>query len=378
MEKILYFLLIINPLLSVLLDAKFDYYRFLSLIILSIVTFLMFKREKMIKYIIIILSFFLICFAINFNSMYSIGKYFNHTVWILNFIVLLIYFSNESNIKGLYRYIDRYYKNIAFMILGINVFEFILIITKKGFVYQWEGTYFKGSNSMPHTAAYLMIVLISMIMVLYEIRRQKKIILLSILPIIIIMLTGARASLGILAILILVFILRNKLIIKSCIISIITLIIGADYIKEIPVTKKFLRQIEYGQFSSGRDLMTDIQLEYFNQGSRLQKIIGVGPDKTYLMNSIYYGLEVWAHNDLIQVLVGYGYIGVIIYMFAIVYFLLAHIKRGNILESILIVIGLMFLAVSNGLYSYSAITLAIPILSVLLYSKNNRYNIDKS
>lgn len=70
--------------------------------------------------------------------------------------------------------------------------------------------------------------------------------------------------------------------------------------------------------SSGRLEFWQIDLEAFAALDWICKIVGKGFDYVYEVNATQYGLRIWAHNDIINILLSAGVIGFLVYTFVFV------------------------------------------------------------
>lgn len=245
------------------------------------------------------------------------------------------------------------------------------------YVYSWHGTFFQGSNSMPHTLSYLMLATIIFVIVYTVITRKKVFALMAIIPSYCVFLSGARVSLLLCVVLdaILVsFTLTEKQ--KSIIVKFIKiapwivagLFIFRNKIFASDVMAKIITRSKSGNLSAGRTYMwNDLLSKYINESNIIQYFLGQGDDKSYYFNQInpLVGVEVWAHNDIVQVIIGKGLVGLFIYTTILICFFNVLIKRSGNIYTYAIIFFIIVAMLLNGFYSYRDVNLCIPFFIVI-------------
>lgn len=105
--------------------------------------------------------------------------------------------------------------------------------------------------------------------------------------------------------------------------------------------------------SSGRLDFWLIDIKAYLAASPLYKLIGHGFSYVYELNQKEYGLYIWAHNDIIDVLLSCGILGLLAYIYIIVK-MLRTIRKINIrkIERRMLIIFLIFPLLVNGLFGY--------------------------
>lgn len=367
---ILFVFFVFNPILSLIF--KFDYYQLISPIILVILCLLSFRRNKLVT-IVLLVTIIPIMFYHFLNYSWSLGKIYNHMFWFVNAVFILLYFSNEKNIKELSTFLKKpkvkqYFIIYYFVLVLVLLF---LFVTKLGFSYHWEGTYFQGNHASPHLFGYFMIYNYFIFNVIYG--NNKKLFWISTIVVtFFILLTGARVVI-ISLIISFVLIAYNKynlrkllaiLILLLVLLGVSLLIVGPAFYENIPIVNKFLRQLEYGQFDSGRILFTQILQMNFTSYPMLLKLIGPGADLTYYILLHEVGNEIWAHNDFLQIKYTFGYFGLIIWVLVVLKYV-SYFRRKRI-NLLLILLLIVILGYVNGFYTYRDMILSIPFISVFI------------
>lgn len=138
-------------------------------------------------------------------------------------------------------------------------------------------------------------------------------------------------------------------------------------LEEIPLFTKTQVAMLNGDATNGRGVLTMIGFEYFlKHTSSIQKVMGIGIDN--IRQNVYWN-NLHAHNDVVNILLGYGglYLGIVVGK-------IVQFCRGKNSVIIFLVIGA--LAYFNGFYMYTEAVVALPIIKMALSSiKINRLKI---
>lgn len=70
----------------------------------------------------------------------------------------------------------------------------------------------------------------------------------------------------------------------------------------------------YDSYANGRSLIWMLLLENFNASSYAEKLLGLGFQSTKTLTGLLWGKDIGAHNDYIDSLVNYGYVGLSIHV----------------------------------------------------------------
>lgn len=269
------------------------------------------------------------------------------------------------------------------------IIEFISIFNG-GMRYHWEGKAFYGVFASPHNNSYFLLVIQFMLM--YSMIKQTRFIKQNIINVLIIftiglnLLTAARVSTLVAMFVYGLFIIKycNKNIISAIMISfmiIISILIILQYdlidLNNIPLLQKFQRQERVGNVLSSRDRIWNAQITYYlNYNNILQMIFGNYFGISVLINSNLMGESIWAHNDILEVLVSIGVVGVVLYLYPCYVFVKTN--KQYVLTGLI-----MILAIWNGFMNYVQISIFIPVIFIFYYeykqyfSKENRRNVNE-
>lgn len=203
--NIMFMILTINPILSLLFDNKQIYYHYITYpFIMTLLLIIEQNRKGLCQTSAIVCGMVVLCeaFAILGNS--HLGKLHNHLFNYINAILLMVFMTNSKNIESIDSLIKQHLRLIKNTVIIINIVELSMLILHKGYVdvYSWKGTFFQGTNSMPHTLSYLMLatMIFGITYIIYT--RKKWFSLMLVVPTYCIFSSGARVSLMLVAILI--------------------------------------------------------------------------------------------------------------------------------------------------------------------------------
>ena len=133
---------------------------------------------------------------------------------------------------------------------------------------------------------------------------------------------------------------------------------------------QYVSSNKWEALTSGRLIWWRIDLnDFFENFNFLQKFIGVGYDYVYKLNLNKYGLEIWAHNDFIQLLLSVGIWGFTGYIIVLIrFFKVAYItfksksKFLSLLCTVLFSIIVLWQAVMNGFYVSQGYVFSVVLL----------------
>lgn len=291
--------------------------------------------------------------------------------------MLLSVFFNKENYEMLDDFLREKKKYIVPMLFIFSAIYIFLLFSSQSYDVRWSGgKFFKGFLDNPHENGYFLLTLI--ILSLYYISISEwnfNTILVTIFTLYFVTLsftTGARTPTAASVVLILLFLLnkikkKSLLLIASIYLVCISIIVynysNISFLERIPFFEKVFTQINNEDFLSGReDIGTDI-FEYFSDNMNiLQKLVGMGLGVSFKINEMLLGVSIWSHNDLLEILVGFGILGVFIYLISIYRF-----TQRELIPLFIFI----FLACFNGLFSYWSFACYSPLL-VLIFKNLKR------
>ena len=202
-----------------------------------------------------------------------------------------------------------------------------------------------------------------------------------IIPIFSIIITGARTYL-IIAILLITLIYYKKCknlqmfyisivpILLLCCIIIYNTNSMQERIEQFMNLKDYSNDFWYA-LTSGRSSFWIIDLEYIFKSKPINIFLGNGFNFIRYVNINFYGQNIWAHNDFIQLLGTNGIVGLFIYLY--VYFRLTSYfyKKNKRFEFFLLHTINFSNAMLNMLYTYFTSMLSIPFLIIYILSEQD-------
>lgn len=340
-----------------------------------------FSREKFKKLILligipIVVQLILLLNGSTFGSinMGDIINWAKFTIRWTEMITILFIFSDKVVLSKLKELSFKSIKYIFSYSIIIVLIEILYLFLDAGYESLWEGRYFKAYNYSPHVNSYFLIMpMIAFIYCYYNMKSiQKKAIsfLGASACLGLNLLTGARTTaviaIGIFVLVILAVIVKNKKLVIYSVIAIISLFI-INYIfnivdiTKIPLFQKFIQvSNDPSGFLNGRNYIWLAQFKYIKEAfGFVNYTFGVGLAQSMRINDMYISQSLWAHNDLIETLIGGGICSLGIYIATYVQYF--HKNKAYILGGILFII-LFF----NGLFVYSELVTFIPFITITL------------
>lgn len=301
-------------------------------------------------------------------------------IYFINFVLLSLVVTDKKFVLDLKNILLEKINYIKINIICGNIILLIALFSQNAYYYEWgENTlYFSGFTYMPHVVASLcMLLLMFILFYIYygnKGKGKKSAYIYMILPVYCILKTGARAYI-IPLIIILVLILIKELGNFRTLITIIVLspIVVKIFLKT-SMFQKFITLLDFDssfsliyKLTSGRsEMWNGLIYHYVNKYNFLEKILGTSFDEVYKINYMYTGMKVWAHNDIINVLITTGIVGVLIYLISFYnFYKISNYIRVKIIVKIGYIISFVFLALMNGVYVQISIVFCLTIYWII-------------
>lgn len=367
-KKIIFYLIALRPIIS-FSTGYIDILGVISLAILDflIIIYLISEKFKPKTWFTITITILLFIIGLIQSRNYSIvlrdGSKFITIIMIMNlctedkFLTLFKEFTkNKVNLI----------KNQIIIIYGIL---FIQTLDTSKYKFMYDEKMFTGNLSHSHTLAYLVLLILIIISSIKEIQKQYKFTyyIVIIESLYLLLLSSARLAL-ICGIFIILFF--NK----DLILALIGTLIGFVYvnmkgIESITFFSKFVKSKEQGSISSGRNILWNIDIEYFKNSRFINKVIGNGIDFPYQLHLKEYGDAIWSHNDFFNILIVNGIIGLMMYIYTLVNYIRTITKNRSLIDKVILCTLLILIAFGNGLYSYTDFIIALVFIAL-----DYRYN----
>lgn len=297
---------------------------------------------------------------IRYNVLSNILDY----IYFFTSLCWLYFLQNKEYRKKLIDEFNRYTKFSDFTIYFSVVITVFCIITKIGYVKSWDGMYYVGLSELTHTAASSLCLVNALILF----NKNKKgfswvSLLMMLLLSYAIFETGARTYIISAVIIIYLYVhdakeIKNyKHIVYPIIVVLCFIILSkSNIVDKINFSKtpdKYNKVDSLTQQTSGRSTFWIIDLKGFVNGDLFDKLFGHGHGYTYYLNKTYYNLNVWAHNDFIQLIVGGGIITLLLYLAELKKLSIKVLKNKRMMLKIIFYTYYLFPAFFNGFYNYS-------------------------
>ena len=367
-KKIIMYIVVFFPITTVIqgIPVLGNVNRVMMFLLLGLMIIDLYRKKIKMKNIIIsfILIVLYICAIANTNKgmELNVNIYFYFFFWIIFFMY----------IKENYNFLMQFTREKYYVIFKAIKIWSVIVIASLFFrgSYNADG-YFSPFGCGEHRFGSCCVMITALIYIVGSRINKKSVMLYYILPILGIGLSGARTYLAIYIVLILCMFYMNCKKKMIFYISLIPILISIMMLIKIsPVGDKFVNTYTDGYngmlatFTSGRSHFWKYDIEAFNELSIIKKIIGNGFDFVYYVNLTKVNLSIWAHNDFINLLMNFGYIGLILYLYVFLDFSLKILKEKEIrgIRKYSYFFIWLFNAMFNMVYTYIIATIAIPFI----------------
>ena len=334
---------------------------FILILIVSKIVIKLTKKDLFIIFMTLFLNIFAVIFT-NKKISLNINVYFYFIFWVF----FLIYIKN--NYIELKKYV---FNNLSFLNKIVKIWALIVIISIFFKTSYNESNFFSPFGCGEHRFASSCLIMSSYIYFLSNGFSKKYIFIISV-PVIGILMSGARTYLVIYFVFLINFVYKkisNRLLFYFMIIPFIFISVLA--IMASPVGNKMISTATNGYYgllatvTSGRSMFWVYDLQGFNSLNFFNKLIGNGFDYVYYINMTKINLKIWAHNDFINVLLNFGIIGLYVY-FTVLYDYLKILKaRMTKMQYVSFLFIWFFNAFFNMVYTYVIAILALPFISLV-------------
>lgn len=288
--------------------------------------------------------------------------------YLLTFIMMLICAEDELR-EGFIEYFllrKRIFKVYVAIFCLTVVFSLIFLHGLK-FEFGSKIPVLYGPFNIPHMLAYILMVVYCGVSLLDMGNKKKTVVAVKLICVICIVCTAVRSAVLATAVLIVCDFLSIRKISKKAVVLSVAFIIlvflatNTDILTKNPLMEKTLYATEVGgSITNGREWYRQITLSYYaTRTTLLEKIFGVGIPG--VVQAIYDVLRVriHAHNDYVNLLVGYGMVGLV--LFVICQLGLSKICKSK-MNIILLQLFIFILAYYNGFALYIMLTASLPIV----------------
>ena len=287
---------------------------------------------------------------------------FNHIFYFPVFLLYLSFvFTNKEMLILFVKKRQKFIKNINFLWIS-------LIFLSAFFKSSWDNSNFISFYGSIFRLGPGALMIEGLIACCLTYKKNKAFIPVLILIVTLFFLGNSRTyfAIGIVAFLFCIYIfIGNK---RQFFVSFIILsIIGLFVFFNSPIYQKLISSTTNGyysgidQFSSSRSVFWKADLEGFWESPFFNKIFGDGYNFVYLTNFRTVKAYIWAHNDFIQIVCTYGFIGLLFYFLTFFSIFSSFITRKvNIYLFLSVLFIFFFNAFFNMLFTYFCSMLSIP------------------
>ena len=134
---------------------------------------------------------------------------------------------------------------------------------------------------------------------------------------------------------------------------------------------QYISNTALGQMSSGRIDFWKIDLIAYSQYGFLEKLVGNGFDRVYQINRDSYGLSIWSHNDVINLLLSVGALGTLVYLLEVrkVLIIISRSVEKTLVRWLMFAY-IVFPLLLNGFFGYQHYVYSVVILMIVVGVKS--------
>lgn len=337
------------------------------------------RRDKYINKNILVLGMLLVIAALEVSRT-SIRNLGNQDVFGYVGLILLfsIYIQDDYRNELIDLCID--YNRYKIVISGFYTLLLFGVVFKHGLRAEGWGVsvpLLYGQFEIPHSLAYILLALYALSSLQYRLYKKKLPLYMMGLSFVCVVWTGVRS--GLLALLILVIMdylgIKNKTrkitVMFVLVVGVLGLLSFTDILTNNPLVQKTMNAAESGTISNGRDKFAQVLFAYYLFAeSNMERFCGIGINGIRQIMKSVYNVEIHAHNDFFNVLLGYGMPGTVLFWSMLIAFC-KKVKFGFIVFVILVI-----LALTNGLFMYISFTPLMIYLAIYVdqfFDKNDLY-----
>lgn len=371
--SVIYSMLLYPLCVTVRKVSIFDFMGKAALVVMlfSLVILFCIKRQDKSSWLILALTaaMHIFEFAYPVSQKESFTTYLMYAVWVIFFLYL------QNNYGSFFDAANKQQAAINFTVI---IWEFIVIVSAffpSSYEHTWgEGSYFISFSNTSFELAPAASLIFALVIFCYACDgNARKAVLLSAVPVVCSFASGSRTYLVVITLEVLILammIIKSRLAFIAFIV--IALIAGIGLLSMTNIWTKFANAFQYSNdsssfwsvFTSGRDAFWRADMDAFGKGGMVNQLFGYGFSFVYEVNESYFGNRIYAHNDFINILLTFGWAGLIPYFFAFgkcVLMFGRQMERG-FLFSILAI--WLFNAVFNMTYVYMNATFGLGLLMI--------------
>lgn len=316
------------------------------------------------SYKIILASILLFFILIVCGILFGIEIYSNVDFYGYIFTMLIMLIASDSCFQGDLRKI--LYKEAGLLVvanyiyIGV-VFAYVLF----GIGFQSGTHYWQGPLALPHALAYTCLVFYTETILILSAHKVKSIYIyiLKLLLVAVILATAVRTAILILAIFVAfelleqISYLKIMVFVELGVFGLVFVLVNWRMFSNISIVQKTIEAMQGGSITSGREWYIEWAMDYFKKISGLSRFFGTSIENIRDVMFSHVGVAIHAHNDFVNILVGYGALGIL--AFLLIFYMMCQKTRFIWLP--LVISMFMFF---NGLIMYLVIIPCIPIIKL--------------
>lgn len=313
-----------------------------------------------------IIALLLICCGISTVFAQKLGVHFSDVMY---FTVTVFFLVKLVDSRFCFLFNRALFYNVKLIKIAIIIVHIIMIIglaISGCYLVKWGGSYYIGFSEGSHTLGAGLCM--NAAFLFYLLKKAKKTNLWTIIYFIpsieIVMMSGARTFLIPILLIVVIWVLceckgkRIKLLlIPVLIVTFIVAIASSNLASKFmySANNTYISSNYVDSLTSGRTIFWKSDIDAFLNSQFTNIIFGHGFDYVYDVNLREVGLYIWAHNDVIDLLLSIGIVGTLLYL--ILFYRLFKNFYRNILKSKLILLGTIIIyslgiALINGFFGY--------------------------
>ena len=362
-DEIVYLLIVIFPLITLIQELlPFSPNRVAMFLLLICFVCQLFRLRK--NKVLYFLLYIMVQISILLVMSGDIAKCIDDMIYYVSIFVEIMLLANSGFRKRLFAQCRQ---KSGFMLAILLLCEGIVALNmtmSSCYSTKWHDVYFIGWTAHQHTMASVCSVLIIFSLLLSATRFRGSVLkplFMMAIPVLGVMLSGARTFLVPAFLAISAHLIKKyqkhpySVVFLGCVsaFALITVLDSTNMLAKITQASAYQGTWYYEYIlTSGRNVFWDIDIKAFKALPVLQQFFGKGFDWVYYINLTQYKLEIWAHNDLLHVLMGAGFFGLLNYLFLYVGLLRSLRHHLTRLDKLIVSLYIFFPMLLNGFFVY--------------------------
>ena len=306
-------------------------------------------------------SFFLT--LMTFLDCTNLSQNLTDAIYWLTTMMMLTIMTQKNSCEKLSSELENCKKFILLAVIICSILVLIGLFDERCYSSKWEGQYYNGYTVSQHALASGCCLLITFILFYLKDKQHSVFDFIFFIPGAIgILASGARTFM---VSLVLIFAVYYIYYIKSFswklllfpfvfFIGVFVFFRSDMYIKFIYVINNtYTSNTLIGRFTSGRTDLWIIDLKAYAELPFINKLIGAGFDYVYTVNQTSIGKNYWAHNDIIDLLLSAGLLGLYLYIKVIGMWIKSlNFRLSNNFTKIILLSYILLPLLINGFFTY--------------------------